>query len=66
MAIEFLKKAAKKPLSGEEETVRIVKEILQTIESACEGKVMEYTKTLEKYSGNDKYFFANQFILSNN
>ena len=52
MAIEFLKKAAKTPQSGEEETVRIVQEMLQAIESAGEKKVMEYTKTLDKYSGN--------------
>ena len=52
MAIEFLKKAAKTPLSGEEETVRIVQEMLQAIESAGEEKVIEYTKILDKYSGN--------------
>ena len=52
MAIEFLKKAVKTPQSGEEETVRIVQEMLQAIESAGEEKVMEYTKTLDKYSGN--------------
>ncbi|MDP6522488.1 MAG: histidinol dehydrogenase, partial [SAR324 cluster bacterium] len=52
MAIEFLKKASKTPQSGEEETVRIVEEMLQAIESAGEEKVREYTKTLDKYSGN--------------
>ena len=36
MAIEFLKKAEKTPQSGEEETVRIVQEMLQAIESAGE------------------------------
>ena len=52
MAIEFLKKSEKTPLSGEEETVRIVQEMLKAIESSGEKKVMEYTKTLDKYSGN--------------
>ena len=52
MAIEFLKKASKTPQSGEEETVRIVEEMLQAIESTGEEKVREYTKTLDKYSGN--------------
>ena len=52
MAIEFLKKAAKTPQSGEEETLRIVREMLQAIESAGEEKVIEYTKTHDKYSGN--------------
>ena len=51
MAIEFLKKAVKTPQSGEEETVRIVQEMLQAIESAGEEKVLEYTKILDKYSG---------------
>ena len=41
MTIEFLKKAAKTPQSGEEETVRIVEEMLQAIESAGEEKVRE-------------------------
>ena len=52
MTIKFLKKASKTPQSGEEETVRIVQEMLQAIESAGEEKVREYTKTLDKYSGN--------------
>ncbi len=52
MTIEFLKKAAKSPQSGEEETVRFVKEMLQAIDSAGEEKVREYTETLDKYSGN--------------
>ena len=52
MTIEFLKKASKTPQSGEEETSRIVEEMLQAIESTGEEKVMEYTKILDKYSGN--------------
>ena len=52
MTIKFLKKASKTPQSGEEETVRIVQEMLQAIESAGEEKVREYTKILDKYSGN--------------
>ena len=50
MAIEFLKKAVKTPQSGEKETVRIVQEMLQAIESAGEKKVMEYTKTCLLYT----------------
>ncbi len=52
MAIEFLKKAAKTPQSGEEQTASIVQEMLQAIESSGEEKVMEYTKNFDKYSGN--------------
>ena len=52
MAIKFLKKAEKTPQSGEEETLRIVQEMLQAIESTGEEKVIEYTKTLDKYTGN--------------
>ena len=40
MAIEFLKKAVKTPQSGEEQTARIVQEMLQAIESSGEEKVM--------------------------
>ena len=48
MAIEFLKKAAKTPQSGEEETVRIVQEILQAIKSSGEKKVIEYINNYEQ------------------
>jgi sulfopropanediol 3-dehydrogenase len=46
MAIEFLKKAAKTPQSGEENTRRIVTEILSAIESGGEDKVREYAEKL--------------------
>ena len=50
MTIEFLKKASKTPQSGEEQTARIVQEMLQAIESSGEEKVMEYTKNYDNYS----------------
>jgi sulfopropanediol 3-dehydrogenase len=52
MAIEFLKKAAKTPQSGEEDTRRIVTEILSAIESGGEDKVREYAEKLDHYTGN--------------
>ena len=52
MAIEFLKKAAKTPQSGEEDTRRIVMEILSAIESGGEDKVREYAEKLDHYTGN--------------
>lgn len=52
MAIEFLKKAAKTPQTGEDDTRRIVTEMLAAIESGGEDKVREYAETLDHYTGN--------------
>ena len=52
MAIDFLKKAAKTPQTGEDDTRRIVTEMLAAIESGGEDKVREYAETLDHYTGN--------------
>ena len=52
MALEFLKKATKNPQTGEEDTRRIVTEMLNAIESGGEDKVREYAENLDNYTGN--------------
>ncbi|MBC8260023.1 MAG: histidinol dehydrogenase [SAR324 cluster bacterium] len=52
MGIEYLKKASKTPQSGEEDTRRIVSEMLNSIEIGGENKVREYAEKLDNYSGN--------------
>ena len=47
MALEFLKKATKNPQTGEEDTRRIVTEMLNAIESGGEDKVREYAENLD-------------------
>lgn len=49
---EFLKKADKSPTSGEDDTRRIVNEMLTAIESGGEDKCREYAKKLDQYEGN--------------
>ena len=52
MALELLKKATKNPQTGEEDTRRIVTEMLSAIESGGEDKVREYAENLDNYTGN--------------
>ena len=51
MTIEFLKKARKTSATGEEDTRRIVAEMLEKIESGGEHRVRAYSETLDGYSG---------------
>ena len=51
MTIEFLKKARKTSATGEEDTRRIVAEMLEKIESGGEQRVRAYGETLDGYSG---------------
>ena len=64
MGIEFLKKAAKTPQSGEEQTARIVQEMLQAIEYSGEEKVMEYTNDFSLIYFNNNIYKPYLFIMS--
>ncbi len=52
MAIEYLKKAQKTASSGEDDTRKIVSEMLSAIEAGGEEKAREYAEKLDKYTGN--------------
>ena len=52
MTIEFLKKAENTPKTGEDDTRRIVSEMLAEIEVGGEDKVREYSAELDEYKGN--------------
>ena len=47
MAINVVKKAEKTPTTGEDDTARIVREMLEQIEAGGEAKAREYAKTLD-------------------
>ena len=47
MAIEVIKKAIKTPATGEDDTARIVRDMLQDIEEGGEAKAREYAKKLD-------------------
>jgi len=47
MAIEIVKKAAKTPATGEDDTARIVRDMLQDIEQGGEDKAREYAHKLD-------------------
>ncbi len=51
MAIEYLKKASKTPATGEDDTRRIVSEMLAKIEQGGEQVAREYGRTLDGYEG---------------
>src|SRR3546814_19485647 len=51
MAIQYLKKAAKQPTSGEADTRRIVGEILDNIREGGEQRVRRYAAELDKWQG---------------
>ena len=48
----YLKKAEKNPTTGEEDTHRIVQEMLAQIEAGGEDKAREYAADLDKWTGN--------------
>lgn len=52
MTIEFLKKAQKTASSGEDDTRKIVSEMLAEIEAGGEEKAREYAEKLDDYTGN--------------
>ena len=52
MTIEYLKKAEKTAASGEDDTRKIVSEMLSEIEAGGEAKAREYAEKLDKYTGN--------------
>jgi len=52
MTIEYLKKADKTAASGEDDTRKIVSDMLSAIESGGEDKVREYAAKLDNYTGN--------------
>lgn len=51
MAIQYLKKAAKQPTSGEADTRRIVGEILENIREGGEKRVRRYAADFDKWDG---------------
>lgn len=51
MAIQYLKKAAKQPTSGEADTRRIVGEILEKIREGGEKRVRRYAADFDKWDG---------------
>ncbi len=51
MAIEYLKKAEKTPATGEDDTRRIVSEMLADIEAGGEDRVRHYASTLDGWTG---------------
>lgn len=51
MAIQYLKKAAKQPTTGEADTRRIVGEILDSIREGGEPRVRRYAAELDKWQG---------------
>jgi sulfopropanediol 3-dehydrogenase len=52
MSAEFLKKAAKSPATGEDDTRRIVSDMLAAIEAGGEPSCREYAQKLDGYDGN--------------
>jgi sulfopropanediol 3-dehydrogenase len=52
MTIEYLKKADKTAASGEDDTRKIVSDMLSAIEAGGEDKVREYAEKLDRYTGN--------------
>ncbi len=52
MTVEYLKKAEKSSATGEDDTRNIVANMPAEIEASGEEKVVEYTATLDKYTGN--------------
>ena len=51
MAIDYLKKAPRTPATGEDDTRRVVAEMLAEIEEGGEEKAREYGVKLDRYSG---------------
>jgi sulfopropanediol 3-dehydrogenase len=51
MATEYLKKAARRPTSGEDDTRRIVTEILDNIRNGGEERVRSYAADFDKWDG---------------
>ena len=51
MAVEYLKKAQKTPATGEEDTRRIVAEMLADIESGGEDRIRHYAAKLDGWTG---------------
>jgi len=51
MAIQYLKRAAKQPTSGESDTRRIVAEILENIREGGEARVRRYAADFDKWDG---------------
>ena len=51
MTIEYLKKATKTAATGEDDVSAIVTNMLKSIETGGEQKVIEYTKELDKWDG---------------
>ena len=47
MAIEVIKKAIKTPATGEDDTARIVRDMLEDIEQGGEDKAREYAHKLD-------------------
>jgi sulfopropanediol 3-dehydrogenase len=52
MTIDYLKKAEKTAATGEDDTRKIVSEMLSAIEAGGEEKVREYAEKLDNYTGN--------------
>ncbi len=52
MSAEFIKKAAKSPATGEDDTRRIVADMLVAIEAGGEKSCREYAQNLDGYDGN--------------
>jgi sulfopropanediol 3-dehydrogenase len=52
MTIEYLKKAEKTAFTSEDDTRKIVSDMLSQIEAGGEDKVREYTAKLDNYTGN--------------
>ncbi|MBT8437008.1 MAG: histidinol dehydrogenase [Gammaproteobacteria bacterium] len=52
MTIEYLKKADKSATTGEDDTRKIVAQMLSDIEAGGEEKAIEYAKKLDNYDGN--------------
>jgi len=52
MSIEIVKKASKTPTTGEDDTARIVNEMLQAIEQGGEAKACEYAQKLDGWDKN--------------
>ena len=52
MTIEYMKKAEKTAATGEDDTRKIVAEMLSLIEAGGEAKAREYAEKLDNYTGN--------------
>ncbi len=52
MTVEFLKKADKSSSTGEDDTRKIVAQMLSEIETGGEAKAIEYAEKLDNYTGN--------------